>query len=296
MRLGRLVLAQAMSWSAIVFAAAAGLAAVLTAVDGGGSLEPAVALAVGALRVPGLLVFLLPLLCGLAAGLASARLLARGERLVLELAGVAPSSVAGLGCVAAVGLASLGWMVHDRVVPGAESLADALGGHDEAPWVFLDGEAVRVDDGTVVEVEEHAIVAVSQLAADRLDGSRLQAAAAAQRPARAPVAVLRSAGTRPARTELSARAARIPVAALLAFLGWLPLSRAPATQVALTLGAGLTWAGVDVALRAASAQGRVPAALGAWGAALLALGLVLGALVWCRRTRAPGGGTGLSGP
>lgn len=296
MRLARLVLAQATSWSAVVVAAAAGLAAVLTAVDGGGSLEPEAALAVGALRVPGLLVFLLPLLCGLAAGLASARLLARGERLVLELAGVAPSSVAGLGCVAALGLASLGWMVHDRVVPVAESLADALGGHDEAPWVFLDGQAVRVDDGTVVDIEGHAIVAVSQLPADRLDGPRLRAAEARQRPARASVAVLQSADTRPARTELASRTARILGAGLLAFFGWLPLARAPATQVALTLGAGLTWAGADLALRAASAQGRVSATVGSWGAVLLAVGLVLVALAWCRRTRAPSGGEGLSAP
>ena len=285
MRSARLVLSQSLAWSLLVVTAAGALAAVLTAVDGGGGLGPTRGLAVGGLRVPGLLVVLLPLLCGLAAGLASARQLARGERRALELAGLAPWRVAAPGLLVGLLVGLSGFVVHDRVVPETESLADVLGEGGEAPWVFLDGRAIRVADGLVVELANDAISDVRRLPEGELDRPRIRDAAARQQPTRAPARVLWSSSTSTARAELAARVARVLAAGLLAFLGWLPLARTPAAQVGTALAAGMAWAGWDALLAAAVAQGRVGATIGGGGSVLLACVFVVGAVAWCRRVR-----------
>jgi hypothetical protein len=285
MRLARVVMGQALAWTGLVLVAASALAALATAVDGGAGLGAVGAFQVGVLRVPGLLLPLLPALCGLAGGAAAARQEARGERLALALAGRAPSRIAGLGLLVGLGVGGLGWAVHGQVVPVAEARADALAGHADAPWVFLDGDAIRARDGLVVHLEGDAIIGIGALSAAELRGSALREAAARQRPARAPGAALAAAPGTPARVERMGRQARVLAAALLAFLGWLPLARVPATQVGVALGGGLAWASVDIVLRAAAAQGRVGPAVGAWGATLLALMLVGAALVWIRRSR-----------
>ncbi|MEC8425091.1 MAG: hypothetical protein VX000_15005, partial [Myxococcota bacterium] len=85
MRAVRIVVGQAAGGTILVLAAAGSFAALATAADGGGGLSAGVALQVGALRMPGLLLPLLPVLCALAAGLAAGRMAARGERRALEL-------------------------------------------------------------------------------------------------------------------------------------------------------------------------------------------------------------------
>lgn len=281
-----MVAGQAGVASALVVAGAAGLAAVATAVDGGGGLSPLDALLVGGLRVPGLLLPLLPVLCALGAGVAAARQVARGERRALALAGHDPALPAGIGLAVALAFGVSGWVAHDRLVPPAEAHADAIGGRGDAPWVFVGAEVVRVEDGLVVRVEDDAIVGTRHLEAHALDAPALRAAAAAQRPARAPHAVLAASDERPARTERGARWSRILAGGLLAFFAWLPVARSPAAQAGVALVGGLTWAAADVGLRAAAAQGRVGAGTGAWGAIVVALALALAALLWTRRTRA----------
>jgi lipopolysaccharide export LptBFGC system permease protein LptF len=289
MRLARIVVRQALVWSGLVIAGAAVLAALATTVDGGAGLGVADALQVGVLRVPGLLLPLLPALCGLAAGVAAGRQAARGERLALELAGHVPTRIAGLGLIVGLGLGCMGWAVHGQVVPAAEARADHLGGVADAPWVFVDGDAIRVRDGLVVRLEENVIVGIEVSSESDLRTPALREAAARQRPARASGAVLASATGTPARVERMGRQARVLAAALLAFVGWLPLARVPASQVGVALVGGLSWASADVVLRAAAAQGRVGPTVGAWGATLLVLLLVGAAVFWVRRSR---GGVG----
>lgn len=287
MRAARTVMGQAAGGTILVLAGAASFAAVATAADGGGGLSAGVALQVGALRMPGLLLPLLPALCALAAGLAAARMAARGERRALELAGHAPARTALYGSCIGLAVGIAGAQVHDQVVPMAESLADRLGGWSDAPWVFMDGRAIRMRDGAVVVLDDDLITHAIVRPLSGREEATLAREAAMQRPARVSATTLAEAAGGPAQVERASRASRVVAAPLLAFFGWLPLARRPPVQVALAVTGGFVWAAGDVLLRAASAQGRVEPLVGAWGATVLVAVLAAGALTWVQRVRRP---------
>lgn len=268
----RLVARAVARWLVLVVVAAAALAWLATAVEAG--VGPGAALAGGALRVPGLLVPLLPVLCALGAGLAAARLQARGERVALEASGRGPLATGraalGVGLLAGI----LGWGVHAVGVPRAESRADALLGAPDVAWVWVEAGAVRLADGLGVRLEADAVVDVGPWP---LDAPTRERALARQSPRRAGAADLRGTTAIPAVAERHARLARVVASGLLALLGWLPLSRRPTRQAGLALAAGLTWASVDLVLRLGAAQGRLPVAAGAW-LGLCVLAVLVGAL------------------
>ncbi len=264
-----LVAREVAAWTAVVVLGAFGLSWVTGAVESARS--GLGGLLISALRAPEALVALTPLLAALGAGLAAARLEARGERVALESAGWAPARgglvAAGVGL--ALGLAQ--WALADHGLHRADALSGALAGRAEEGWVWLDGSAVRLPDGAEVQARGGELGAITRRAPASLADPALARARMAQRPRSASGEALAESTFTPARAERGARRARVLGAAALAMAGWLPWSRRPSRQLAAVLILGLGWQLADFLLGALVAQGRLPLAASWAGAALACL-------------------------
>ncbi len=269
-----LVIRNAAGWTALVTAAVIGLVAVATAVDAGAD-------ASAWRRTPGVVVQLTPLIAALGAGLAAARMAARGERLALQAAGLAPArtGLATLAVGAALGLA--GWMTHDHLAGEPSSRA----------WVWVDDALVRRPDGLVVRVDGERLVPLP----DRATPAEMARAAQLLRPSAAAGEVLRSSTAQTAVAERRRRGLRAVACGGLAWLAWLPLAGTPGGQVAAALALGMGW-------QVAELGGG-----GAWplGPALALTAIVLGLVAGLRASRAspapvgpaePAGPAGPAGP
>ncbi len=277
-----LVFREVGSWTAVVLLGAAGLGWVTGAVERarlGSS-----GLLLSALEVPVALVALAPLLAGLGAALAAARLEGRGERVALEGAGWAPARL-GLAA-AAVGalLGLLQWGVADHGLHRARALADALGGKAPSGWVWTGAGAVRLSDGARVQAGGGEIRAIDQLSAAELADPALDLARMVQTPRAASGEALARSELVPARAERAARRARVLGAAGLALLCWLPWSRRPSRQLGAALLLGMSWQLLELVTGALVAQGRLPLGVG-WAPALALWAALLPQLAASRTSR-----------
>lgn len=258
----RLVASEVVAWSLAVILLAAGLGWLTGAVE---TARRGVSVAVFAslLRVPGLLPPLSPLLLGVGAGLAAARMETRRERVALEAAGLSLSRT-GLAA-AAVGLAigALVFAASNHLVPAAEARARSLSPPaSELAWVWDRGSAVRVADGLRVPASGGRLGPVGWDL--HPDPEALAAARMAQAPRTASGAVLAELSYAPAEVERSSRRARIFACAFLAYFGWASWSRSAARQLGMVFTLGLAWQLLDLALQALASQGHVAPWAGAW--------------------------------
>lgn len=279
----RLVASAVLGWTALAALVVSGLAWLATAVETV-PLGTGRALLVSALQAPGLVLSLVPTVCGIGAALASARMLARGERVALEGLGLGPwrTGRAALAAGVAVGMAQ--WALLAWVVPPLEARAADLVPERAPAWVWVDGAAVRLADGLAVEVDGGRIGRIGlpvQPPSERV----LAEARMLQRPETASSAVLARSDLDPARLERQVRLARVVAGGLLALLGWLPLARRPGGQVGTAIALVTCWQAGALSTQAAAAQGRLGPGAGAWlPVILLAVGLVAAAR-WGRNRR-----------
>lgn len=218
-----------------------------------------VALWVGLLRAPTLLVSLLPVLVAVGVGLAAARAGEHGEREALEAAGVSPAR-SGLGALA-VGLAAgvLGFGAHALGVPAFEAWADAAAPTLGLGWVWVEGGAVSLADDLLVPVADGAL---GTPRAAGLSPETLARARAQLSPWRASLAQLQDGGPRAA-AEVVARVSRVVAAAALAWLAWQPWSTRDGRHAAIAGALGLGWLVVETAARRWALEVGAPVPVGA---------------------------------
>lgn len=257
---------QVAGWTAAVFLGSAGLVWMAGAVESArhGLLA---ALLGAALTVPGVLVPLSPLLTALGAALAAARMEARGERAALEACGLSPWRSGRSAAAVGLAVGALVWALSAGGLAPLEQASTALrGGRPAAPWLWVDGEAVRTADGARVRLAEDGLV----LRPGDGDGPSEEALALAHMrasPRTANAAALAGLDWPPVVVERQSRWARVFSAAALAMAAWLPLGRSATAQIGAALGLGLAWQMADLLLQALASQGQLSPTVGAWGAA-----------------------------
>ena len=260
------------AWTLAALMLVGGLAFVAAAVESG-RLGPASALWVAVLSMPQVLVPLAPLVCAVGAGLAAARLDARGERVGLEAVGLGPLRTARSALLVGLVVGLGQWAAAGHLVYRAEAARRVLIGAAVPEWVWLEDGAARPSDGTRVWVDGGRILDVRPTMP--LDEDALATARMRQEPHIASAAALRQSSLPTARLERLVRTVRIVACGGLSVLGWLPLGPRPSTQVGRVLAIGLVWVALDMVLQAMAAQGQAPTWLGGAGAtALLWVGLV----------------------
>jgi hypothetical protein len=248
----RLVFRAVFGWTALVLLLALGLVTLTTAVETTASAPHALLAAL--LRGPGLLLPLLPAAVGLGAGLAAARMEARGERAALQASGLGPGRTGRAAAAAGLLWALLGAGLQGGLVWPAERAARAWVPAPTADWVLLDGLALRPADETAIRVGEGRL---ERVAAGEIDPARFVEARELERPAQSRLPLLWSHGGPAGLRELQGRGGRLVQAGLLAWLCWLPLGRSPGSQVGLALLLSLGLCGGDLLFGALAAQGRL---------------------------------------
>ena len=266
------------AWTLLVLLLVSGLAWITTAVDAAGS-GPARAGLVAALLTPGLVVRIMPLICALGAGLAAARMMARGERVALENAGLAPARTGGAALLVGLLCGGLGWGAHADLVHRAEARVSALQPVALPAWVWTDGGPVRRTDGLQIVLSGGQIIGVQQT-----DLSEIWSEGQLQQPALASYRALQTTDRLPVRLERQWRWARIAACAGLAWLCWLPWARSPQGQVLAALLLGLCWQLTGLGLQGMALQGWLSPLFVALGPAVL---MGLGVWFGTARTRRP---------
>jgi hypothetical protein len=249
-------------WCLVVLAAVSGMLVLATSVEGAS--RGSVALALGALSLPGLLVLLAPALVGAGVALGAARMDSRGERVALEACGQGPLRTAPAAALLGLCFGVLALLAADHLVPRAEALARSLRGAPPPSWVWVEEGAVRLRDDLLVRVEAGRIAGVDRPAG--VDPARLERHRALQDPRTAPGAWLADSSLAPARLERLARRARLLSALLLALLAWLPTGRGPASHLGRRLLLAVLFVAFDQSALAVGAQGRLAPALAAFAA------------------------------
>ncbi len=219
----------------------------------------------GLMVVPITLVWLAPLCCGAGAAMAMAQIMARGEHLGLEAAGLGPLRTGWVSAVAGLLVGTGAWWASEVIVPQTTPV------EAQSTWVWLDQGAYRASDGVLIRIESGRFLAVEQLSDP--DPAMLRAAQQLAQPRTATHAVLRAADTPPASVERHSRLARILACGALALLGWVPLARRASAQVGIVLAVGLSAQALDLILQALAAQGKLPSTVGAWAIPLVLAGL-----------------------
>lgn len=244
-----------------------------------------VALRLGLLEAPVVVLPLAPLAAAVGAGLAAARLQARGEAVALQAMGLSPVRTALIAAAVGLALGAAGVVAQGSL--GAESASRALAlrqelgqGPPSTGWLWTGQAGVRIDSGLRVEVGQGRILDVSPGAPP--DAAAARQARALSQPGLASSADLRAGSARPLVVEAWQRLLRPLAGALLAGLAWLGVGRRGAHAVGTGLALGLGWQALALALQAQAASGLLPAAL----AAVLPLCglLAVGALLRAART------------
>jgi lipopolysaccharide export LptBFGC system permease protein LptF len=222
----------------------------------------------GALLVaPEVAVALMPLCCAMGAALTLTRRMGAGEDVGLGACGIRPLR-SGRGVVAvglAFGLLSL--LMADHVVPRM---------HRARPtptWVWVDGALFRPSDGRRVNITDGRIRGIDE--GIRVAPEALRRAGWNRLPRLAPDIALRDSTAAPMVVEFWSRRARVILCGLLAWIGWVPVGRRGASQVAWALSAGAVTTGVDLLLRQLTVQGRMPPFAGAIGALMMLICLAV---------------------
>jgi len=221
---------------------------------------------------------LVPLLCGVGAGAAAARTRSLGEEVALQAIGVDPRRVALLAGAVALGLATLGGLCQLLLSPSLAAGALAIRvemGDAPAPsdWIWTGQEVVSLRDGSTVRAAGGRLLdrtpAGGPVSPELLDRARSVRMPFVARPADLllPLPAMRS--------ELLARLASAPAAALLAMMAWLGLGGTG--RVGPAIGLGLGYQALAIVLGTVAASDH----LDPWLAAALPL-LSLAALLLLR--------------
>lgn len=256
----RLVLARVVGWTVLAAVLIAGLAGLAWAVEAA-QVGPWQAVVHGVAGTPAVLVALSPTLVAAGAAAAAARMESLGERVAMDTAGVHPARAVAAAVVAGALLGAGQLVLSDQVVWRAEAVRQATLPVPEPGWVWLEGGALRPEDGVFVG-QDLTIDRERPIAPEALQAARMR-----QQPWTASGAALRETELESARLERHSRRARAVLCAGLAGLAWLPVGPTGLRRLAALLLAALAVQALDAAIYAAAAQGQLGAAVGGWAVA-----------------------------
>ena len=260
MRTLRFIATTVIGWLLLVIMGAALFVWLATTVERLGQVDSGAAW-IGLLQLPGILVRLLPICILLGVALAVARMDFKGERIALWMLGhgaVRTGAVAGLlGLLLGLG----GLALQSGPIAQLERQSLAQGGYSAEGWVWVDGRALRAQDGRVVEPHGSSARTGSLT---RTEQGVVPQAWVSLHPSSSSNAELIASSNRPQRLELHARLSRVLACSLLAFWAWTPLRGGRRRRGGTVVALGLGWSLSELIAQGLVLSGSLPVVLGAW--------------------------------